>query len=861
MGESTTPMMKQYLEIKAQYSDCLLFFRMGDFYELFLDDAIVGSKILNITLTSRSREKEDRIPMAGVPYHAVDPYVAKLVKAGYKVAICEQLTPPNAKGIIERDVVRIITPGTMLDEQALDQKEHNYMIALTIGDHVVGYTAADLSTADVISSEIQTDTVDATVLHILEQLHPVECLLSPSNYENTAIIKLLKQTNGMNIYCYQRWKQTVRHAQDILKLQFGVGRIESFGIASQPRAIETAAVLITYLQETQKQAISHIRTIRSPYENDVLMLDRSTMMNLELFSTIRDGEIEGSLISVIDQTCTPMGGRLLKEWMKRPLRNKKDILSRHDTVEYFLKHGTLHTKIVDQLATIRDIERTLARVAVRVGNARDLLNICGSLRSVLEIKTLISSTAPTLLLSQTKKIHPSLEKVIALIESQLVADPPIQIKEGGLFRDGISKKLDALRTVITHGRSWVSELEAKERTRTGISTLKIRFNNVFGFYIEVSNAHKNLVPDDYIRKQTLVNGERFITPELKEREESILKAQEESVLLEYELYTTLLEKFLSHIDAMQDACHAIATIDVLAGFSQLAKERTYSRATIVYSGELNISDARHPVVETLIDQPFVPNSLVLGGSHAPLIVLTGPNMAGKSVLIRQVALIAYLNQLGSFVPATKARLSLLDAIFVRSGASDVITSGLSTFMVEMVETAYILNHATSESLIIMDEIGRGTSTYDGISIASAVASHLVTHWTPSPKTLFATHYHELQSLETMHPNLVRNFHMAVKQHNESPIFLHTLEEGAASHSFGIAVARLAGVPIDVIDHATTLLTDLETQRATLEDAPKTPVIHSTSHPAISELQLIDISRLTPLEALNTLAALQTKARQ
>lgn len=863
MHEFSTPMMRQYMEIKKQYKDCLLFFRMGDFYELFMEDAHIGAQILNITLTSKAGGKDGKIPMAGVPYHAVDSYLAKLVKAGYKVAICEQLTPPNKKSIVERDVVRVVTPGTLLDEQALEKKENNYIISLCLDGEKVALAAADISTGYFAAAEIEVEIIQKTIQDELSRFHPAECILPDSLYNDVELLKLLKTEKHMNIFPYARWEQYASDAKHLLRNHFGVATLESFGVEDKPLALQAAAVLLAYLKDTQKGNVSHIKKITSLSEEEGMLLDRSSMINLELFSTIREHDTRGSLLSVLDQTLTAMGGRLLKTWMKKPLTNKEAIDARLDSVDYFV-HDPKETKALQEtFKQIPDIERILSRLSVNMGNARDLVNLKNALTVILQIRKILKGSTSEVIHEQITMIPTSLEAVIERIETVIVDEPPLGVKDGGIIKKGVDNRLDTLRKTIGKSKDWIAELEKTEKEKTGIGSLKVRYNKVFGFYIEISKANLHLVPDTYTRKQTLVNGERFITKELKNHEEIILTAEEKIKALEYTIFTEVLSFVLSYTEDIQNAAQSVAVLDCLTNFASLAEKQRYVRPKILYSGEIRIKQGRHPVVEKLLqDAPFVPNDVCLDNVTQQLLLITGPNMAGKSVFLRQVALIVFMAQMGCFVPAQSAHISVADRIFVRSGASDVITSGLSTFMVEMVETAAILHNATKNSLIIMDEIGRGTSTYDGISIAWAVAEYLVTAIKPAPKTLFATHYHELQALEEQYPNKIKNFHMAVADEKGEPIFLHTILPGGASHSFGVAVAKLAGVPQSVIEKATEMLSELEKRNAGSQEhlSPSYPLTHIADHLIQKEVETLDIGNMTPLEALNKIAELKEKLK-
>ncbi len=866
MADFSTPMMRQYRSIKEQYPDCLLFYRMGDFYELFNEDAHVGASVLNITLTGKAGGKDGRIPMAGVPYHAVDNYIAKLVKAGYKVAICEQLSPPNKKGLVERDVVRIVTPGTLLDENSLDKKANNFIVSILADDTSVAFSIADLSTGFFAVSEGELGNINKVLIEELLRLQPSECIVPDTLYNDTEFLKLLRGVKEMNIYPSTSFLN-YNDAKRFLNKHFGVKTLEGFGFTNNSLGLNAAAGLLSYLKDTQKGELTHIKKLSLYKKDDGLTLDRSTMINLELFSTIREHDTRGSLLSVMDQTTTAMGGRLLKLWMKKPLIDKKVIEERFDALETMGSDSTKRSNLVTLLQEIPDIERLLSRLSVNLGNARDLVNLKLALQTILECKKILGSfqSKGSLLYKEATNISSDLKKIITLIDSVIVAEPPITTKEGRMIREGVDEELDTLKNRINKSKEWIIELERTEKEKTGITSLKVRFNKVFGFYIEISKSYLHLVPPTYMRKQTLVNGERFVTEELKEHEEIILTAEEKINTIEYKIFSETLTKILESTESIQRAAESIGVIDCLTNFSIISERNRYVRPKLLYSGEIRIKGGRHPVVEKIIEDPFVPNDVTLDNVSQSLLIITGPNMAGKSVFIRQVALITLMAQMGCFVPAQSAHLTIADRIFVRSGASDVITSGLSTFMVEMVETAHILHNATSNSLIIMDEIGRGTSTYDGISIAWAVAEYLVKNTKPSPKVLFATHYHELQKLEDEYPKQIKNFHMAVTDEKGSPIFLHTLLPGGASHSFGVAVARLAGIPEVVIDKAQEMLQTLEYRNVTEKGKiyqEFSPLLDASLGDRLlhKELENLDIANMTPLEALNKISELKDKLK-
>lgn len=839
--------MKQYQDIKSQYPDCLLLFRLGDFYELFLDDAHIGAQVLDITLTARPEGKDGKVPMAGVPYHALDSYLAKLVKAGYKVAICEQISEPNNKGIVEREVVRVVTPGTLLDEKALERKENNYIMSVAMNGTSMGVTFSDVSTGYFETNEMIVEDLEQQLKDELARILPSECILPQTLYNNPEFIRILKSQKSLTIYAFSQWIS--ENPREFLSKHFGVSTLASFGIENKDASIESAASLLSYLANTQKGKINHIKKIVVYEGDEFVSIDRSTILNLELFSTIRERDTKATLLYTIDKTQTAMGGRLLKHWVAHPLRKKDAIQKRLDTTQELLDNHSLREELIDVLSEIPDIERVLSKLSVGIGNARDLVNIKESLKKVMYVKHKLINTSSVELERLQSAISTNLQRCISLIENTFVDDPPIVIKDGGMIRQGVSQKLDKLKDIANTGRNWILSLEEKEKKDTGISTLKIRYNKVFGFYIEVSKGNINLVPNYYIRKQTIVNGERYITPDLKKREEEILAADEEGKFLEYTLFQETLRNFLSYTEEIQIAAKSIAYLDCFLCFASIAETKDYVRPRLLYSGEIRIKKGRHPVVEELVSSSkFVPNDTLLNNTSQSLLLITGPNMAGKSVFLRQIAIIVLLAQMGCFVPAQSAHISIVDRIFVRSGASDAVSSGLSTFMLEMVETAYILHHATPNSLIIMDEIGRGTSTYDGISIAWAVAEYLVKSQKPSPKTLFATHYHELQKLENSYPQKIKNYHMSIDSAGDSPIFLYTLKPGGASHSFGVAVAKLAGVPEAVILRAKKILGNLEKANA-IESMNSQKKFSANLTKYIKD---IDVNNTTPLEALKVL---------
>lgn len=862
--EFSTPMMQQYIQIKREYADCILFFRLGDFYELFLNDAIIGADILNITLTARPRGRDGDVPMAGVPFHAAEQYLAQLVKAGYKVAICEQVSDPDAKGIVDREVVRIVTPGTMVSESALDKKNHNHIVSIVLNEFSIGVAVADVSTGKFIATQADFKSqqeLEHFLMRELLRFRPSECILSLTDYENNWLLKKLRAVQGMNIFIFQNWGQYVSDAERFLKKQLQVASLRGFGIASKQLAKVAASALFGYLKETQQSSIPHITGIKSYKPEDFVLLDKSTITNLELFQTLREGEHKGSLFSVLDHTVSAAGGRLLKDWILHPLKSKKKITDRLQGVDEFLHNRKLRESVRDACASVYDIERIVAKLALGVANPGDVRNLYISLEQALALKKSLQAFSSPILKKLELQIDSKIKNVIELIDSKILPEPKIDMRSGGIIAEGVSERLDELRKISGSGKAWIKEFQAQQREETGISNLKVKYNKVFGYYIEVSKSHISSVPNSYERKQTLVNAERFITHELKKYEQEILTAQEEIGVLEFELFQQVVSQLIEFTTVLQKTASAIAATDVLSSFSLVAEKYRYTQPKIVAASEpTEIKKGRHPVIEHVLeDAQFVPNDLKLNSTDHQMILITGPNMAGKSVYMRQTALIVLLAHIGCYVPAQSAQISLVDRIFVRSGASDMITSGLSTFMVEMVETAHILHHASEKSLIIMDEIGRGTSTYDGISIAWAVAEFLVKS-EQKPKTLFATHYHELQKLADEYPDRIKNYQMAIADKDGEPVFLHTVVPGGASHSFGVAVARLAGVPKQVTQRAVELLHSIEEQVFGTEKS-QPHVSKRNENEIISALLSLDLDVLSPLEVQQKISRLQKQARE
>jgi len=802
-GETLTPMMSQYRQIRNKLpTDTILFFRLGDFYEMFFEDAKEAAQILDITLTRRQS-----IPMCGIPFHAVDSYLAKLIRAGKKVAICEQVEDPSmTKGLVRREVTGIVTPGTVMQDAILTSVQNNYLGGFCRSGNMFGLALLDISTGAFWVEE----SADATLLvDTLKQFGPRECVIPSEQLNDPAMKSLIASLDRIVITSSEDWVFRYDVARDRLIRHFAVHSLEGFGCEQKTAAVGAAGGVLYYVQDELKRDLKHVRSLRVSNPAEFMMIDQATCMNLDLVPR-RNEERRGSvsLLGTLDETKTPMGARLMREWILRPLAEVQGIERRLDAVEALMRDRTLLHNVRERLTGIRDLERLVARLSAGSGNGRDLRGMGSSLTALPELQSLMVDHPVALLrhLGSEMKLLPELA---ALIERAIEDEPPIALKEGGIIRKGFSPELDELRAAASEGRQWLAEFQTREQARTGIKTLKVRFNKIFGYYIEISKGQLANVPDDYIRKQTLVNGERFVTPELKEYERKITGAQERAEALEYELFVEIRDKVVEQTVGIQQTATSLAQTDVLAALAERAVMGRYVRPRISADDQVSITDGRHPVIERMSEaERFVPNDTLLNGTDSQLIVLTGPNMAGKSTYIRQVALIVIMAQMGSFVPASAAQIGVVDQVFTRVGASDDIARGRSTFMVEMQETANILNNATSRSLIILDEIGRGTSTFDGISIAWAVAEYLHNNPKAKAKTLFATHYHELTDL-ALTMNGVKNYNVVVRERNDQIVFLRKIVPGAADKSYGIQVARLAGLPSEVIDRAKEILNNLE----------------------------------------------------
>jgi DNA mismatch repair protein MutS len=803
-SEANTPMIRQYQDIKSRCRDAILFFRLGDFYEMFYDDAKVASKELELTLTGRG-EGEKRMPMCGVPYHAADSYIAKLLSKGYKVAICDQVEDPkDAKGIVKREVVKIITPGTVQESRMLDERSSNFLLAISFLKNDAGIAFIDATTGEFKATSISILNGTGDLLEEIKRISPSE-ILFPDVAPDAA--KALAEDLRSAGHSLSEYKDTYDPdiAQKKLKEHFKVASLESFGMSGFKPAMGAAVAIIEYLKNTQKGALDHVNNIRTYSSEDFMYIDSSTRRNLELFSTVRDRSQIGSLVWVLDRASTVMGSRLLKKWISQPLLDPDEINSRLDAVEEMSKDMMLRKEQSKLLAEISDVERLTGKAASQAANARDLVALKNSLTHLPGIKLALNKCMSKKIEKVKNLQEPS--EVIDLIDHAIEPDPPHTLTVGGLIKKGFNEELDKLKEMTKGNKDWIAELEIKERQRTGIKSLKVGFTSVFGYYIEISKANLGSVPDDYIRKQTLVNCERFITPSLKEREALILNAEEKMQDMEYEIFIDVRKQISAHVQTLQLISETLAELDVLLSFATVAAERKYARPVIKEKGGIIITKGRHPVVEaTLAENMFVPNDTNMDLDDSRFSLITGPNMAGKSTYMRQVAMICLMAQIGSFVPAASASLPLIDRVFTRIGAMDDIFSGQSTFMVEMTETANIINNATSKSLIILDEIGRGTSTFDGMSIAAAVAEYI--HKKIKAYTLFATHYHEITQLADKHAGM-KNLSTLVRKEGDKVIFFHKIIDGPADQSYGIEVAKLAGLPDEVVSRAKEIYGTLE----------------------------------------------------
>ncbi len=874
-----TPMMQQYVETKEQYSDCILFYRLGDFYEMFFDDAITASRELEITLTGKNCGLEERAPMCGVPYHAVDSYLSRLVAKGYKVAICEQMEDPaTAKGLVKREVVRIVTPGTTVDPQALDETKNNYIMCVAyIGDSY-GVSVADVTTGEYFVTEIGDS---GQLFDEITHLMPSELICNEAFYMSGMDLDDLKGRLGITIYALDSWYFDDAICRRTLKEHFKVSSMEGLGIGDFDCGVIGAGALLVYLKETQKTDLVQLSHLTRYVTGKYMVLDSSTRRNLELSETLREKQKRGSLLWVLDKTKTAMGARMLRKQLEQPLIDKRQIEMRLDAVEELLDNAICREEMREYLTPVYDLERLLSKITYKSANPRDLTAFHSSLSMLPHIRCILEEMRSPLLREILGEMD-ALEDICGLIGRAICEDPPLAMKEGGIIREGYSEEVDRLRNAKTEGKDWLAKLEEEEREKTGIKNLRIKYNKVFGYYLEVTNSFKDLVPDYYTRKQTLANAERYITPRLKELEDTILGAEDKLYALEYELYCEVRDTIGQEVVRIQNTAKAVAQLDMLASLAVVAERNRYVRPKINEKGVINIKDGRHPVVEQMIpNDMFIANDTYLDDRKDRISIITGPNMAGKSTYMRQTALIVLMAQVGSFVPAASADIGIVDRIFTRVGASDDLASGQSTFMVEMTEVANILRNATRHSLLILDEIGRGTSTFDGLSIAWAVVEHISNTRLLGAKTLFATHYHELTELEGKIDN-VHNYCIAVKEKGDDIVFLRKIVMGGADRSYGIQVAKLAGVPDPVIERAkeiaeelsyadiTTRVKDIasggkETKKKTKKydevDMAQMSLFDTVrDDDVLEEIKNLDVSHLTPIDALNTLYQLQNKLK-
>lgn len=876
-----TPMMQQYMAIKEQYKDCILFYRLGDFYEMFYDDALTASKELEITLTGKNCGQEERAPMCGVPYHAVDVYLNKLVAKGYKVAICEQAEDPKqAKGIVKREVIRIVTPGTNLSQQALDEGRNNYLMCLVYDNNQFGLAITDISTGDFYTTEV------ATLKELYDEIHrfsPSEIICNDSFYMSGASLDDFKDRLHVSVSTLDTWYMDEAVSVQKIKEHFKVASLDGLGLTDFPSGTLAVGALLLYLYETQKNTLDNLTKITPYRSGGYMIIDSATNRNLELIETLREKQKKGSLLWVLDKTKTAMGARLMRNWIEQPLIEKKKITARQDAVEELYNDMITREEIREYLNAVYDLERLVTRISYRTANPRDLIAFKTSLGMIPPVKQLLSQ-AKSAELKEIDERMDCLEDIYDLIEKSIQDEPPIMIREGGMIKEGYNEDVDKFRLSRTEGKTWLAELEAREKEKTGIKNLRVRYNKVFGYYLEVTNSYKELVPENWTRKQTLANAERYITPELKELEDMILGAEDKLAALEYDLYCEVRDSIGEQVVRIQETAKAIAHLDVLASLACVAQSNDYVRPSINTKGVIDIQGGRHPVVEKMNNnQMFIDNDTYLDNKNHRISIITGPNMAGKSTYMRQSALIVLMAQIGSFVPAKSANIGIVDRIFTRVGASDDLASGQSTFMVEMTEVANILRNATSRSLLILDEIGRGTSTFDGLSIAWAVVEHISNPKLLGAKTLFATHYHELTELEGKLDS-VNNYCIAVREQGDDIIFLRKIIRGGADKSYGIQVARLAGVPDSVIDRAKEIAswleeTDVTDKAKNLQvrtSAKKKEVvreavpaekqmslfdIYPADHPVLKELAGLDVSNMTPIQALNTLYELQKRLKE
>ncbi len=864
-----SPMMQHYLETKKQYKDCVLFYRLGDFYEMFFEDAEIVSRELELTLTGKDCGQEKRAPMSGIPYHAADSYIAKLIEKGYKVAICEQVEDPKqAKGIVKREVIRVITPGTVIESNLLEEKKNNYIMAIYKSGLYFGISVCDISTGEFLATQIVEHNNFARLLDEISRYSPAEIIVSDMMFNSKTEIEKIKER--FETYISKESEESFDGEYELLSGMYNIidDKNEKIkNLSDKKLAIYAINALLKYLEDTQKTSLDHINTIKIYNTTRYMALDINARRNLEITEKMRDKSKKGTLLWVLDKTSTSMGGRLLRRWLNDPLIDRKEINDRLDAVEELKDSIILRGDVVEALKKVYDIERLAGKISYGNANGRDMISLKNSVKQLPEIKKVLSTTGAGLLKEIYENID-TLNDIYEIIEKSIVDEPPIGVKDGGIIKIGYDPEIDKLKLATTEGKKWILELEAKEREQTGIKGLKVGFNKVFGYFIEVTKSNLSMVPDRYVRKQTLTNCERYITEELKNLENQILGAEERVVTLEYNAFCEIRSSIEKQIQRIQKTATLISTLDVLVSFATVAEDMNYVKPEVDNGGVIDIKEGRHPVIEKMISNSnFVPNDTYLDEEGNRLAIITGPNMAGKSTYMRQVALITLMAQVGSFVPASYAKIGVVDKIFTRVGASDDLSMGQSTFMVEMMEVATILKEATKNSLVILDEIGRGTSTYDGLSIAWAVAEFIADKEKCGAKTLFATHYHELTELENKVEG-VKNYSIAVKEKGEDIIFLRKIVDGGTDESYGVHVARLAGVPQVVTKKANEILQSLERrnvlnnkiieQTPKKESADQIDMYNYKIAEVAHEIDRIDFNQLTPIDALNTLVKIKEK---
>ena len=855
-----SPMMKQYFEIKEKNKDCILFYRLGDFYEMFYEDAILASRELELTLTGRDCGQEERAPMCGVPFHSCEGYIAKLVSKGYKVAICEQTEDPKAaKGLVKRDIIRVITPGTVMEQSMLDESRNNYICSMYSSDKKIGICFCDISTGELYATDISGRDYYRILTNQLASYSPREILFGGDIISLKQLPEFIKSKLSAGVEMLDDDKFELSLCRETVEQQFPD---EMHLISDKPVVISSVGALINYLRETQMSGLERINHLEIYNEAQYMRLDYNTQRNLELTQTMLSKTKRGSLLWVIDKTKIAMGKRLIRSWLDHPLMNISKINNRQSAVEELVNDTVLRLELTATLSGIYDIERIMTKIVYGSANARDLRSLCSAITDLPQISDLISGCQSSYMRMIYKDLD-LLEDIHSLIDSAIVDDPPFSVREGGMIREGYNKELDIVNSDMNNSKDILSQIEAQEREKTGIPKLKIGYNRVYGYFLEVTNFYKNLVPDTYIRKQTLTGSERYITPDLKDLESRILGAKDRAIAMEYTLFETIRTTVSDNLERIQNTAKALATLDALTSLANVASDNRYVRPEVNQSTAIVIKDSRHPVVELLLrDSSFVPNDVNLDTKGERVDIITGPNMAGKSTYMRQIALIVLMAQMGSFVPASSAKIGIVDSIFTRVGASDDLASGQSTFMVEMNEVANIVKNATSKSLLILDEIGRGTSTFDGMSIARAVLEYCADKKKLGAKTLFATHYHELSVMEQLLDG-VKNYSIAVKKRGDDITFLRRIVPGGADDSYGIEVAKLAGVPNTIINRAKEILADLESGKAetiiekvNVNEDTQLSLMGVASSPVIDKLKSVDLNTLTPIEAMNLLYELK-----